>query len=104
MIANLQALEAIKLLIGQCPSLAGKVLRFNGNDMKFRIDELQRNENCKVCGPSRLTKKTNQPQSEIKKIPIRNYPLGRAQSFQYIFINPHLIWMDLVHRNSPYPV
>jgi len=55
MIANLQALEAIKLLIGQGSSLAGKVLRFNGNDMKFRIDELQRNENCNVCGSSRLT-------------------------------------------------
>ncbi len=48
-IANLQAVEAIKLLIGQGASLAGKVLRFNGNDMKFRIDELQRNENCRVC-------------------------------------------------------
>lgn len=54
-IANLQALEATKLLIGQGPSLAGKVLRFNGNDMKFRIDELQRNENCKVCGSSGIT-------------------------------------------------
>ena len=54
-IANLQALEAIKLLIGQGPALAGKVLRFNGNDMKFRMDELQRNENCKVCGWSRLS-------------------------------------------------
>jgi molybdopterin/thiamine biosynthesis adenylyltransferase len=50
-IANLQALEAIKLLIGQGSSLAGKVLRFNGNDMKFRMDEIQRNKNCKVCSP-----------------------------------------------------
>jgi len=49
-IANIQALEAIKLLIGYGPSLAGKLFRFNGNDMKFRIDELQRNENCGVCG------------------------------------------------------
>jgi len=54
-IANIQALEAIKLLIGYGPSLAGKLFRFNGNDMKFRIDELQRNENCGVCGSSRLT-------------------------------------------------
>jgi len=48
-IANLQALEAIKLMIGQRPSLAGKLLRFNGNDMKFRIDDIKRNESCKVC-------------------------------------------------------
>jgi molybdopterin/thiamine biosynthesis adenylyltransferase len=48
-IANLQALEAIKLLTGQGVSLAGKVLRFNGNDMKFQINEIQRNVNCRVC-------------------------------------------------------
>jgi adenylyltransferase/sulfurtransferase len=48
-IANIQALESIKLLIGQTPSLAGKLLRFNGNDLKFRVDNLQRNEACKVC-------------------------------------------------------
>jgi len=51
LIANLQALEAFKLLIGQTPSLAGKLLRFNGNDLKFRIDDIKRNEGCKVCSP-----------------------------------------------------
>jgi len=49
LIANFQALEAIKLLIGQTPSLAGKLLRFNGNEMKFHLDEIKRNENCEVC-------------------------------------------------------
>ena len=49
LIANLQALESIKLLIGQSPSLAGKLLRFNGNDMKFQVHDIKRNENCKVC-------------------------------------------------------
>ncbi len=48
-VANIQALEAIKLLIGYDPSLAGKLFRFNGNDMKFQIDELQKNENCRAC-------------------------------------------------------
>jgi adenylyltransferase/sulfurtransferase len=50
-IANLQSLESIKLLIGYSPSFAGKLLRFNGNDMKFQIDDLKRNESCKVCSP-----------------------------------------------------
>ena len=48
-IANLQVLEAIKLMIGHGPSLAGKLLRFNGNDAEFRIVDIERNENCKVC-------------------------------------------------------
>ena len=48
-IANLQALEAIKIIIGHSPSLAGKLLLFNGNDLKFRVYDIKRDENCKVC-------------------------------------------------------
>ena len=54
-IANLQSLESIKILIGDSPSLAGKLLRFNGNDMKFQIDDLKRNESCKVCSPKHFS-------------------------------------------------
>jgi molybdopterin/thiamine biosynthesis adenylyltransferase len=50
-IANLQALEAIKLLIGHSPSLAGTLLLFNGDDMKFQFREIWRNESCPVCSP-----------------------------------------------------
>jgi molybdopterin/thiamine biosynthesis adenylyltransferase len=49
LIASLQALETIKLLIGQSPSLAGRLLRFNDDDMKFGIADIKRNETCKVC-------------------------------------------------------
>jgi molybdopterin/thiamine biosynthesis adenylyltransferase len=49
LIANFQVLESIKLLIGQTPSFAGKLLRFNGNDLKFRVDDIKRNEGCMVC-------------------------------------------------------
>ena len=48
-IASLQALEAIKLLIGRSPALAGKLLLFNGDDMKFQLLEIRRNESCPVC-------------------------------------------------------
>jgi molybdopterin/thiamine biosynthesis adenylyltransferase len=50
-IASLQALEAIKLLIGQRPALAGKLLLFNGDNMKFQLLEIRRNESCPVCSP-----------------------------------------------------
>jgi len=49
LIANLQALEVIKLLIGHSPSLAGKLLLFNGDDIKFRVHEIRRNKSCPVC-------------------------------------------------------
>jgi molybdopterin-synthase adenylyltransferase len=48
-IANLQALEAIKLAIGHTPSLAGRLLMFNGDDVKFRFYDIERNKNCPVC-------------------------------------------------------
>ena len=51
-IANLQALEAIKLLIGHSPALAGKLLLFNGDDMKFQVYDIKRNESCPVCSPT----------------------------------------------------
>ena len=54
LVAILKALEAIKIMIGHGPSLAGRLLRFNGNDMKFRIDDIKRNESCKVCSPGLL--------------------------------------------------
>jgi molybdopterin/thiamine biosynthesis adenylyltransferase len=49
LIANLQALETMKLIIGQSPSLAGKLLVFNGNDTKFRVYDIEKNEQCTVC-------------------------------------------------------
>lgn len=48
-IANIQALEAIKIITGLPPSLAGKLLSFNGETMKFNIYDIQRDINCPVC-------------------------------------------------------
>jgi molybdopterin/thiamine biosynthesis adenylyltransferase len=52
-VANVQVLEAIKLILGQRSSLAGKLLRFNGNDMTFRVNEIRRNKSCMICGSLR---------------------------------------------------
>lgn len=49
LIANIQVLEAIKIIMGHAPSLAGKLLSFNGNELKFRFYDINRNENCEVC-------------------------------------------------------
>jgi len=51
LIANLQALETIKILIGHRPTLAGRLLLFNGDDMKFRVYDVKRKESCEVCSP-----------------------------------------------------
>jgi adenylyltransferase/sulfurtransferase len=49
LIGDLQALETIKLITGQKPSLAGRLLLFNGDEMKFRIFDIEKNEHCRVC-------------------------------------------------------
>lgn len=49
LIASLQVLESIKLLIGHGPTLAGKLLFFNGDDMNFRVYDTRRDESCSVC-------------------------------------------------------
>lgn len=55
LIANLQALEAIKLIIGHNPSLAGKLLLFNGDEIKFRVYDIEKNKSCKVCSSQPLS-------------------------------------------------
>ncbi|MFC1928933.1 ThiF family adenylyltransferase [Chloroflexota bacterium] len=49
LIANLQALETIQLIIGHSPSLAGRLLLFSGEDVRFRVYDVNRNESCRVC-------------------------------------------------------
>lgn len=49
-IANLQVLEAIKILTGRYDSSAGRMVFFDGSEMTFSRLELKRNEKCKVCG------------------------------------------------------
>jgi hypothetical protein len=54
-IANIQDLEFIKLPVSRTPSLTGKLLRSYGNDLKlFHVDNIRRNEGCKVCSPKVL--------------------------------------------------
>ena len=48
-IANFQVFETIKLITGHKPSLAGRLLLFNGEDMRFRFYDIERNKNCSVC-------------------------------------------------------
>jgi len=48
--AELQALEAVKLLTGKGPSLAGRLLLFHGDEVKFNLVEIKRNPACPVCG------------------------------------------------------
>jgi len=49
-IGSLQALEAIKLIIGQGVPLIGRLLLFDALKLKFRELKLHKNPGCPVCG------------------------------------------------------
>ncbi len=49
-IGNIQANEAVKLIIGKGQPLMGRLLRFDAMDMSFREYKIPRDPNCPVCG------------------------------------------------------
>lgn len=49
-IGSVQALEAIKLILGKGDSLVGRLLHFDALKMKFRELNLRRDPQCPVCG------------------------------------------------------
>jgi adenylyltransferase/sulfurtransferase len=51
-IGSLQAMEALKLLLGAGNTLAGRLLLFDAMECRFREIELRRNPECPVCGDS----------------------------------------------------
>jgi len=49
-IGNIQANEAVKLIIGKGKPLMGRLLRFDAMDMSFREYKIPRDPDCPVCG------------------------------------------------------
>jgi sulfur-carrier protein adenylyltransferase/sulfurtransferase len=49
-IGSLQALEAIKLIVGFCETLIGRLVLFDGRRMQFRELALEKDPDCPVCG------------------------------------------------------
>ena len=50
-IGSLQALEAIKVLLGLGDTLAGRLLAFDALDQTFRTFKVRRDPECPACGP-----------------------------------------------------
>jgi adenylyltransferase/sulfurtransferase len=48
-IASIQSMEALRILLGLRPQLAGKLLTFRGTDMRFRSTTIEKDPECSVC-------------------------------------------------------
>lgn len=52
-IGSIQAVEAIRILLGMKPALANRLLNFQGKVMKFRTVQVEKDPACLECGPCR---------------------------------------------------
>lgn len=59
-IGSLQALEAVKVILGIGAILTGRLLIFDGLDMSFREIKLDKNLNCPLCGENPSIKELTQ--------------------------------------------
>jgi molybdopterin/thiamine biosynthesis adenylyltransferase/rhodanese-related sulfurtransferase len=50
-VGSLQAMEAIKILLGLGDTLAGRLLSYDALEATFRTFRMQRDPNCPACGP-----------------------------------------------------
>ena len=49
-IASIQSLEALRILLGLPPRLAGRLLEFRGMEMRFRSTAIYQDPDCSLCG------------------------------------------------------
>lgn len=52
LVSSIEVSEAVKIALGNSPSLAGRLLLVNLHDISFDIVDLKRADACRICGPS----------------------------------------------------
>ncbi len=78
MISSVQVSEAVAILTGRTPQLAGKLLLVNLGDLSFDKIDLSRQEKCPVCG--------SKPQSLPKEVPERLFEEECARDGRRTFV------------------
>jgi len=51
-IGSVQSIEGIRMLLGMRPALANRLLKFQGNGLRFRVVHIGKDPDCTRCGPS----------------------------------------------------
>lgn len=65
-IGSIQALEAVKVILGIGRTLTGRFLYFDGLELSFRETQLEKNENCPLCGARPVIKELVQYEIKCK--------------------------------------
>ncbi len=82
LVANIEVSEAVRILLGKAPQLAGTLLVIDASDLSFEKVYLQKEDSCKVCKlePEEITFKSNRMETNVKTV------CGRALKSTYIVV------------------
>lgn len=89
-IGALQATEALKLLLGLPPALAGRLLTFDALDMQFRTLEVARDPHCPVCGGLHA-RPAQRPAAPAAAAPVRDIGVAALQHWLQDDVPPFLL-------------
>jgi molybdopterin-synthase adenylyltransferase len=64
-IASVQVSEAVRIILGEKPRLAGKLLFFDLDDLSMETINIAKAESCKVCGAGHPEQSVSDPVEEI---------------------------------------
>lgn len=81
-VANIEVSEAIRILLGKAPQLAGTLLIIDASDLSFERVSLQKEDSCKVCNlkPEEIIFKSKRDEKGVKAV------CGRAHKSTYVVI------------------
>nr|MDO8081877.1 HesA/MoeB/ThiF family protein [Candidatus Freyarchaeota archaeon] len=81
-VANIEVSEAIRILLGKAPQLAGTLLIIDASDLSFEKVSLQKEDSCRVCNlkPEEIVFKSKREETGVKAV------CGRALKSTYIVI------------------
>jgi adenylyltransferase/sulfurtransferase len=81
-VANIEVSEAIRLLLGKAPQLAGTLLFIDASDLSFERVSLRRDASCKVCNlkPEEIIFKSKRDEKDVKAI------CSRAHKNTYLIV------------------
>jgi molybdopterin/thiamine biosynthesis adenylyltransferase len=85
-IASIQVSEAIRIILGKKPNLAGKLLFFDLDELSLDKINLVKAEACKVCGTPTVSSLADDPIEEI---------CGRSGKRVFTFTPPKLLDLNL---------
>jgi molybdopterin/thiamine biosynthesis adenylyltransferase/rhodanese-related sulfurtransferase len=94
-IGTIQALEAMKLVLGTGDSLKGRLLYFDGSPLKFYETNLSKDPECIVCGRSPQIKTLIDYENWCTRLPVEDYLIAPSELKLRLDRNEKIFLLDV---------